>query len=367
MKFKLLLLSVLVLSLFSCEGKLDKKYKTLPEGIYADIQLDEGDILLSLEFEKTPITVANFVSLAEGTSTRVIGSLKGKPFYDGLIFHRVLSKINGSTNDFMVQGGDPLANGLGGPGYTFIDEFSRDSIGKLMLKHDGPGVLSMANSGPGTNGSQFFITMTPQQHLNGRHTVFGEVVNGQKIVDNMKVGAKMNTVKIVRIGEKAKEFNAVKTFNNQFKKTGKLKSSFLKKVDKNFKKAKELPSGLKIFYIKKGEGKKPGIGSDILIHYAVYFTDGSLLDTNYKQVAKEYGVYNLEQDKRKGYEPFSSKYSMEASLIQGFKEGLHQMRFGDKTMLFVPHHLAYGTQGKKGIAPNTDLIFELEMYPKNKK
>jgi peptidyl-prolyl cis-trans isomerase A (cyclophilin A) len=367
MKIKLLLLSVLLLSLSSCEEKLDEKYKTLPEGIYADIQLDEGDILLSLEFEKAPITVANFVSLVEGTNTRVVDSLKGKPFYDGLTFHRVISKTNGNSNDFMVQGGDPLANGLGDAGYKFIDEFPLDSIGKLILKHNGPGVLSMANSGPGTNGSQFFITMTPQQHLNGKHTVFGDVVNGQKIVDNMKVGAKMNIVKIVRIGEEAKKFNAVKIFNNQFIKADKLNFFFLKKVDESFKKAKELPSGLKIFYTKKGEGKKPGIGSDILIHYAVYFTDGSLLDTNYKQVAKEYGVYNTKQDRRKGYEPFPSKYSMEASLIQGFKEGLHKMRFGDKTMLFVPSHLAYGTQGRKGIAPNTDLIFELEMYPKNKK
>lgn len=359
-------MSILTLTFFSCEEKLDEKYETLSEGIYADIQLDEGDILLSLEFVKTPITVANFISLAEGTNTRVIDSLKGKPFYNGLTFHRVISKANGDANDFGIQGGDPLANGLGDAGYKFIDEFPRDSLGELMLKHDSPGVVSMANSGPRTNGSQFFITITPQQHLNGKHTVFGNVVNGQEVVNRIRAGAKINKVEIVRIGKEAKKFNAVKVFNSQFEKTDKLKLSFLKRFEDNFKTADELPSGLKMHYIEKGNGDKPGIGSDIKIHLSVYFTDGSLLYTNYRDVAKKYGIYDPILDKRDGYEPFPSKYSMEASLIQGFKEGLLKMRYGDKVMLFVPHHLAYGTQGRPGVAPYTDLIFELEMFPKNK-
>jgi cyclophilin family peptidyl-prolyl cis-trans isomerase len=367
MKIKLLLLIVLMISFSSCEEKLDEKYKTLPEGLYADIQLDEGDILVSLEYQKTPITVANFVSLAVGTSTRVTDSLKSKPFYNGLTFHRVLSKANGNPKDFMIQGGDPLANSLGGPGYTFIDEFPRDSLGELLFKIDSIGVLAMANSGPNTNGSQFFITLSPQNHLSGKHTVFGKVIKGQEVANKMKAGAKMNAIKIIRIGKEAKNFNAVKIFNDQFFKTDKLKLSFLKKVDENIKQAEELPSGLKIHYIKKGEGDKPGIGSDIKIHLSVYFTDGSLLYTNYKDIAKKYEVYDPILDKRNGYEPFPSKYSMEASLIQGFKEGLQKMRYGDKAMLFVPHHLAYGTQGRPGVAPYTDLIFEVEMFPKNKK
>ena len=198
MKLKFVIVIVFALNLFSsCEEKLDEKYRALPEGLYADVQLDEGDILLSLEFEKTPITVANFVSLAEGTNTRVVDSLKGKPFYDGLTFHRVISKANGDNNNFMIQGGDPLANSLGGPGYTFLDEFPRDSIGKLLFKLDAPGVLAMANSGPNTNGSQFFITMSPQNHLNGKHAVFGKVIEGVDIIDEIRQGDKIEKIEII--------------------------------------------------------------------------------------------------------------------------------------------------------------------------
>ncbi|NOQ91210.1 MAG: peptidylprolyl isomerase, partial [Flavobacteriaceae bacterium] len=165
---------VLIMSLSSCKTA---KYSDLDDGMYADIETNKGDILLKLEFEKTPITVANFVSLAEGTNTFVAEKFNGKPFYDGLKFHRVVK-------DFIVQGGDHRGNGTGDPGYKFEDEFPMDDEGNLLLSHDAAGILSMANGGPGSNGSQFFITHKETKFLDGRHTVFGHVVMGQAVVDS---------------------------------------------------------------------------------------------------------------------------------------------------------------------------------------
>lgn len=348
--------------LYSCQVQ-DAKYRDLSDGLYVDIQTDNGDIILSLDYENTPITVGNFVSLAEGTNMRVTDSMRGKPFYNGMVFHRVISKANGDSSDFMLQGGDPLRNSLGGPGYKFVDEFPADSLGGLLLKHDKPGILSMANSGPSTNGSQFFISLSPQPQLDGKHSVFGEVVKGQDVVNSTTVNTVMNKVVIVRKGRAAKSFNAFKVFDKQFQKIDDRKEGFLRKMEKYKAEAKELSSGLKIYFEKKGEGPKPNIGSSILIHYAAYFTDGELLATNYKDVAEKYLKYNP----KVSYEPFPNIYSMEAQLVQGFKEGLQEMYYGDKAVLFIPYHLAYGEFGGSGVPPKTDLIFELEMYPANKK
>jgi peptidyl-prolyl cis-trans isomerase A (cyclophilin A) len=348
--------------LYSCHGE-DAKFKDLSDGIYVDIQTDNGDIILSLDYENTPITVGNFVSLAEGTNMRVTDSMRGKPFYNGMIFHRVISKANGDSNDFMLQGGDPLRNGTGGPGYKFADEFPVDSLGRLLLSHDKRGILSMANSGPFSNGSQFFITLSPQLHLDGKHSVFGEVVKGQDVVSLTKVNTVMDKVIIVRKGSAARSFKAFEVFDKQFQEIGDRKEGFLRKMEKHKAEAKELSSGLKIYFEKKGEGPKPNIGSSILIHYAAYFTDGELLATNYKDVAEKYLKYNP----KVSYEPFQNIYSMEAQLVQGFKEGLQEMYYGDKAVLFIPYHLAYGEFGGSGVPPKTDLIFELEMYPANKK
>jgi len=175
-----------------------KAEKTLPDGLYADMQTSKGKILLQLEFEKVPVTVANFVGLAEGTKpySKTPGTppqKQDKPFYDGLTFHRVIP-------NFMIQGGDPLGNGMGGPGYNFQDEFDPS------LRHTGPGTLSMANAGPNSNGSQFFITHVATPWLDNKHSIFGHVVEGQDVVNNIGVGDTITTVKILRIGDKAKQF-----------------------------------------------------------------------------------------------------------------------------------------------------------------
>jgi peptidylprolyl isomerase len=182
---------VLLLFIFSAAQSIAAENRPLADGLYAKIMTSKGDILIKLEFEKTPLTVANFVGLAEGTKDSNRG--KGVRFYDGLTFHRVIP-------NFMIQGGDPAGNGTGGPGYTFPDEI--DST----LQHDAPGTLSMANAGPGTNGSQFFITHTSTSWLDGKHTVFGHVIEGQDVVNAIRQGDTIKTIHVIRIGKKAAAF-----------------------------------------------------------------------------------------------------------------------------------------------------------------
>lgn len=175
------------------------------EGIYVKFTTNQGEIVVRLEHEKAPMTVANFVGLAEGSISNTFRG-EGEPYFDGLTFHRVISKANGQGQDFMIQGGDPTGTGSGGPGYKFADEFHPD------LKHDRPGVLSMANSGPGTNGSQFFITHVPTPWLDNKHAVFGYVVSGMDIVMNTLQGERMESVEIIRVGEAAENFDAPAIF-----------------------------------------------------------------------------------------------------------------------------------------------------------
>lgn len=368
MKMIKLTILVLIMSLSSCKTA---KYSDLDDGMYADIETDRGDILLKLEFEKTPITVANFVSLAEGTNTFVTEKFNGKPFYDGLKFHRVVK-------DFIVQGGDHRGNGTGDPGYKFEDEFPMDDQGNLLLSHDAAGILSMANGGPNMNGSQFFITHKETKFLDGIHTVFGHVIQGQSVVDSIQKDDIINKIEIIRVGKAAKQFDAAMVFNNYFEKIeeekklqqekkSKLKAEFLKFVEDNEVNAVVLPSGLKIISIKKGSDVKPATGSKVPVKYAGYFTSGDLFDSNIKEIAQLHDKYDRRRDKMGGYNPVPMSYSPDAQLVAGFREGLQEMNYGDKVLLIIPSHLAYGEQGSRGvIPPNADLLFELEIVEEEK-
>lgn len=202
-----LMVAVSIGATFAQKEKKAKPAKVKPvEGIYAKFETTAGNFTLEVFYEKVPMTSANFIALAEGKQPNNAKAL-GTPYFDGLKFHRVISKANGDGQDFMIQGGDPDGNGRGGPGYAFKDEFVEG------LKHDVPGILSMANAGPGTNGSQFFVTIVPTPWLDNKHTVFGKVTEGQDVVNNLKVNTVINKVSIIRVGKNAKKFDAVKTFN----------------------------------------------------------------------------------------------------------------------------------------------------------
>lgn len=359
--FKILFIVVSVV-IISCK---QSNYPDLKDGLYADIQTVKGNVLVQLEYEKAPITVANFVSLAEGTNPYVAKRFRQKPFYSGLIFHRVVP-------DYIIQGGDPQATGAGGPGYQFEDEFPINEDGDLILTHSKEGIISMANAGFDTNGSQFFITQRPAPNLDGVHSVFGETLVGQNVVDSIQEGDVINKIEIIRIGNESKKFNAPRIFGNYFKKleaaaeisdkmAKKAKVDFLQLKETYEAKADSLNSGLKIYYINRGEGEKPKTGSVVNVYYAGYFTSGELFSTNNKEVAELFLKFDPRFEARGGYNPKEMDYSPDAELIPGFKEGLQNMNIGDKVMLFIPSHLAYGTQGRSPIPPDTDLIFELEI------
>ena len=368
MKIIKITLLVILMSLTGCKSA---KYNDLDDGLCADLQTDSGDILLKLEYEIAPITVANFVSLAEGTNPYVDEQFKGKRFYDGLKFHRIV-------DDFMIQGGDHRGNGSGDPGYKFEDEFTMDENGNLAISHDGPGVLSMANSGPDSNGSQFFITHKETKFLDGVHTVFGHVVFGQEVVDSMKQDDVIQKVEIIRIGKQAKSFDAAAEFSAYFEQIEarqklvqeakeKQKEELVQFVKDNEAEATVLTSGLKIISISEGSGVKPVIGSKVSVFYAGYFTSGDLFDSNVKEIAEVHGKYDRRRDQMGGYNAMPTDYSLDAALIAGFKEGLQNMNYGDKVLILIPSHLGYGEQGSRGvIPPNADLWFQLEIVDDNK-
>lgn len=358
MKLKFL---ILMLAGFAATAQNAKKPSTAPlgDGLYAEMETSKGKITLQLEYQKTPETVANFVSLAEGTNPIVDAKYKGKKFYDGLKFHRVIA-------DFMIQGGDPLGNGSGDPGYKFKDEFTD-------LKHDKGGILSMANSGPATNGSQFFITHKETPWLNGKHTVFGHVVSGMDVVNSIVQDDIIKSVTIVRKGSDAKKFDAPKVFatayaaENEARKADEMKYSQVKKDKVAYLAgvragATKTPSGLEYKIISKGSGKKPADGSPVFIHYAGYLEDGSLFDSSYADINKLYGKYDAQRDAQNGYQPFPFTAGKKDGLIPGFTEALAAMSIGDKAVAFIPSNLGYGAAGAGGIIPpNANIIFEIEL------
>lgn len=362
MKTRLLLL-LLTVTFFSCKDK----YADLPDGLYAEIVTSKGTIVAELEFEKTPVTVANFVTLAEGKNAFAEKSLRNKPFYNGLKFHRVLE-------NFMIQGGDPLGNGSGDTGYKFKDEITD-------LRHDSPGVLSMANSGPGTNSSQFFITHVPTPWLDGKHTVFGHVVlNGMETVNKIVQDDSIITVTIIRKGKEAKKFDAVKVFTNYFNNstneakqiekeyTDKYKSVIDEKAaffTENKTKAIKSTTGLQYVILEKGSGKKPAAGTPIFIHYAGFFENGTLFDSSIETVATAFGKFDETRKNQGGYAPIAFQAGKKDGMIPGFIEGIEKLSFGDRALIFIPANLAYGEGGAGDvIPPNTPLIFEITLLEK---
>jgi len=306
----------------------------MQDGIYAKINTEKGDILISLSFKLTPGTVGNFVSLAEGKlENNAIA--QGTPYYNGLKFHRVIP-------DFMVQGGDPQGTGVGGPGYQFDDEFHPD------LRHDAPGVLSMANSGPGSNGSQFFITHVETPWLDDKHSVFGNVVEGMNVVNAIEQGDSMIDVKIIRVGEEAEKWNSIEVFR-QFTGAKAEREAASKKAQDNLLGAlsegfDQTESGLRYKIIQKGDGIKPQKGQNVSVHYKGMFAEGGVFDDSYKRG-----------------NPIEFPIGM-GNVIPGWDEGILLLNKGDKARFVIPSHLAYGEAGAGGvIPPNATLVFDVEL------
>lgn len=342
----------------------------LKDGLYASIETNRGEILVQLDYEKAPITVANFVSLAEGNNSFVLDKYKGKPFFDGLKFHRVI-------NNFMIQGGDPAGNGSGDAGYKFKDEITD-------IRFDKGGVLAMANSGPGTNSSQFFITHVETPWLDGKHTIFGHVVLGMDVVNSITQDDPIIKIKIIQKGEAAKKFNANKIFSDYFRvesenlqKQAQIDAELNRINEEKYKIVKEekvayfknlmetatkTPSGLMYKITSKGNGKKPVKGSDIYIKYAGFLENGSLFDTSIENVARSFGKFDQQRADAKQYIPIPFQAGRKDGMIPGFIEGIDKMAIGDKAVLFIPSNLAYGAQGAgKVIPPNSNIIFEVEL------
>ena len=345
---------IIAIILLGCETK----HTNLEPGLYADIITSKGSIIIKLANKKAPITVANFVSLSEGENLNVADEFKSKKYYDGLKFHRVIP-------NFMIQGGDPLGIGSGGPGYTFDDEFSD-------LTHKGPGILSMANSGPATNGSQFFITHKATPWLDGKHTVFGEVIEGQNIVDSIVTNDLIEGINIIRKGKEAKKFDSAAVFNSYFKQKNiiaqekNIKEGHIKdrNVTKHFAVKKEsisTASGLQYTITENGNGDDVISTNIVKVNYSVYFDDGKLLETSIEATALANNKLNEQRQIAGKYEPIEARVGETDDMIEGFKEGLRLLKEGDKATLFLPYALAYGANGGQGVPPNSDLIFEVEI------
>jgi peptidyl-prolyl cis-trans isomerase A (cyclophilin A) len=306
----------------------------MQDGLYAKFNTSKGDILVKLEFEKTPGTVGNFVALAEGNLENSVKP-QGTPYYNGLKFHRVIP-------DFMIQGGCPQGTGTGNPGYKFDDEFHPD------LKHDAPGKLSMANAGPGTNGSQFFITHVETPWLDGKHTVFGNVIEGQDVVDAIAQGDTINTIEIIRVGKAAEDFNAIEAFRTfegaREKRIAAEREAAKAELDKLAAGFEETPSGLRYKIIQKGNGKKAEKGNMVSVHYKGQLADGTVFDSSYKR--------NSPLDFQVGV----------GQVIPGWDEGILLLNVGDKARFVIPSDLAYGAAGAGGvIPPNATLVFDVEL------
>jgi cyclophilin family peptidyl-prolyl cis-trans isomerase len=352
------------------------------DGLYALFQTSQGDILVRLEYKKAPMTVANFVALAEGTHP-LVAVRKNQPFYDGLIFHRCIK-------NFMIQGGDPDGTGMGGPGYQFPDEF------EPTLKHDTVGILSMANAGPGTNGSQFFITEVPTPWLDNRHSVFGQVVAGHAkmaVITSLPQNASnkpnedvvLKKLEIVRVGKDAEAFDAPKIFaerKDTVEKEKKERNAAADKIGQErlaqfsfwsdggtvdqaaYSKAyaqwnaKATPKagGLKVLVVKEGTGEVVKAGNQVSVHYVGYLANGTYFDASVKSVAQLCGGYD---PRREPYEAFTVTAGPEGQVIEGWKQGLMGLKKGTHAKLIIPPTMGYGDRDMGIIPPNSTLVFDV--------
>ena len=306
----------------------------MENGIYAKFNTAKGTILVKLTHDITPGTVGNFVGLAEGQLENSARPM-GKPYYDGLKFHRVIP-------DFMIQGGCPKGQGTGGPGYNFDDEFHPS------LKHDKPGVLSMANAGPGTNGSQFFITHIPTNWLDGKHTVFGHVIEGQDVVDAVAGDDALESIEIIRVGDEAKNWNAIEAFRTfegsrakRIAEQKKMAEEALEKLAAGFQKTE---SGLRYQIIQKGNGTAAEKGKKVSVHYQGALENGQVFDSSYKRK-----------------QPIEFQLGV-GQVIEGWDEGIALLQVGDKARFVIPSYLGYGSRGAGGvIPPDATLVFDVEL------
>ena len=393
------LVVLLVLASTSCQ----ERYPDLEDGLYAEFVTSKDTMVAKLFFDEAPVTVANFVALAEGTHPLADEKYKGKHFYDSLTFHRVM-------NDFMIQGGDPTATGTGDPGYKFEDELVPS------LKHDRPGLLSMANGGINSNGSQFFIIEKATPWLDGYdengnlkdcanprvycHAVFGELVKGLIVLDtisNVKVQSGsnkpledvvINKVNIIRKGTAAKKFDAPKVFSEELPKIKEralaakaeaekkaedarveakakaevARTEFLKKNETLKGRKIESPTGMAMIFTHESKGVTPKSTDQVNIDCAGYFDHGELFWTTIKAVAQKNGKYDERQDQAGGYAAFSMPYNETATLVTGFKEAMLNMKIGDKARVYIPYYLGYGERGNPPVIPgNANLVFDIEL------
>jgi len=306
----------------------------MQDGIYAKFNTSKGAITVKLTHDKTPGTVGNLVALAEGSLENNVKP-QGTPYYNGLKFHRVIP-------DFMIQGGCPLGTGTGDGGYKFDDEFHPD------LTHNGPGVLSMANAGPGTNGTQFFITHIATPWLDNKHTVFGHVVEGQDVVDAIAQGDTLDILEIVRVGASAEAWNAVEAFRtfegSREKRLAEAKAAQTDALDQVSAGFSETASGLRYQIIQKGTGAKAEKGQQVSVHYQGALIDGTVFDSSYKRK-----------------EPIEFQLGI-GQVISGWDEGLQLLHVGDKARFVIPSDLAYGSAGAGGvIPPDAILVFDVEL------
>ena len=307
----------------------------MSEGIYAKFNTTKGAIRIKLTHDKTPGTVGNFVGLAEGRQKNSFRP-QGEGYYNGLQFHRVIA-------DFMIQGGCPQGTGTGDPGYKFDDEFHPE------LRHEGPGVLSMANAGPGTNGSQFFITHVATPWLDGKHTVFGHVVEGQNVVDLIEQGDVIESLEIERIGVQAESWDAVTAFtefeNSRLQREEAEKQqreAQLKKLTEGFE---QTQSGLYYKLLDEGNtSKRPEKGDTVSVHYEGSLLSGQVFDSSYSR-----------------NQPIDFQIGI-GQVIPGWDEGIGLLKEGQKARLIIPSELAYGARGAGGvIPPNATLLFDVEL------